>query len=191
MTDHALIAEAARARLVDALAQTAARNREGLRKVYDLTSAKLFGICLRISVDREAAEDILQDVYIKIWNRAELFDATRASPVTWLCAIARNTALDWRRANPIKVVEADPEVLEAVADERPGADFFIEQDQTSAHIFHCLDQLEEKQKAAIRSAFFEGLTYAEVAERLAVPLGTVKSWIRRGMQQLKGCLGDG
>ena len=88
-----------RERLVAALARAAAGDQEGLREVYRATSAKLFGVCLRICQDREAAEDVLQQVYIKVWDRAGRFDAMRASPITWLCAIARNSALDWCRAN--------------------------------------------------------------------------------------------
>lgn len=155
-----------------------------------MTSAKLFGICLRISADRHAAEDILQDVYIKVWNKADRFDAGRASPITWLCAIARNTAIDWHRSS--RLTGMMPEAAAAqVVDEAPLADMMIEHDQHSARLFACLDELEERQSVAIRSAFLDGLTYPQLAERMAVPLGTMKSWIRRGLQHLKVCIGDG
>lgn len=88
-----------RERLVGTLSRVARGEQEALRELYAATASKLFGVCLRISHDREAAEDILQDVYLKVWNKAGRFDAARASPITWLCAIARNTAIDWRRAN--------------------------------------------------------------------------------------------
>ncbi len=179
----------ARARLNDALAKVAGGDRDALREVYTLTSAKLFGVCLRISHDREAAEDILQDVYLKVWNRAGRFDAERASPITWLCVIARNTAIDWRRS-------AGPAMLGAeaafdVADDAASATDLIEADQDRARIFECLDALEGRQSRAIRAAFFEGLTYVQLADAMKVPLGTMKSWVRRGLMQLKGCLGDG
>lgn len=155
-----------------------------------MTSAKLFGICLRISADRDAAEDILQDVYIKVWNRAGRFDAGRASPITWLCAIARNTAIDWCRSSHRFTMVPEDHAAQ-ISDTGPLADMVIEQDQHSARLFACLDELEHRQGMAIRSAFLDGLTYAQLADRMAVPLGTMKSWIRRGLQQLKACMGDG
>jgi RNA polymerase sigma factor (sigma-70 family) len=179
----------ARARLNDALARVALGNRDALREVYQLTSAKLFGVVLRISHDREAAEDILQDVYLKVWNRAGRFDAERASPITWLCVIARNTAIDWRRsAGPAMFSE---KAAFHIADDRASAPELIEADQDRARIFDCLDALEARQSNAIRAAFFEGLTYVQLAEIMKVPLGTMKSWVRRGLIQLKGCLSDG
>lgn len=176
-------------RLVAALSAVAQQDREALAQVYQMTSAKLFGICLRISNDRGAAEDILQDVYIKVWNRAGRFDADRASPITWLCAIARNTAIDWQRASG-RVATAPEEAAYAIADDRISADQSIEEDQQSARIHHCLSELEDKHGAAIRAAFFDGLTYADLATRMDVPLGTMKSWVRRGLQRLKACMGD-
>ena len=181
--------DADRDRLIAALARVAKHDRAALRQVYDMTSAKLFGICLRISADREGAADILQDVYIKVWNRADRFDAGRASPITWLCAIARNTAIDWCRATRRPGMVSQDAAAD-VADESLPADMMIEQAQGAARVHACLDTLEERQRSAIRAAFFDGLTYADLAERMAVPLGTMKSWIRRGMQQLKACIGD-
>ncbi|WP_448662775.1 sigma-70 family RNA polymerase sigma factor [Sphingomonas sp. CJ20] len=183
-------ADAARLRLVQALQRVARGDRAGLRQVYDMTSAKLMGVCLRICQDRDVAEDIMQDVYLKIWSRAGRFDANRASPITWLCTIARNTAIDWRRAHALPPA-LGIEAADGIADARPMVDRLIEDGQQQARIFDCLDALEGQQRTAIRSAFFDGFSYPELAERAAVPLGTMKSWIRRGLIQLKGCLGDG
>lgn len=183
-------ADAARQRLIEALQRVARGDRAGLREVYALTSAKLMGVCLRICQDRDVAEDIMQDVYWKIWNRAGRYDPARASPITWLCTIARNTAIDWRRAHP-PLATVGVEAALGVGDDRPPADQGIEADQRSARIVECLDALEDRQQAAIRSAFFEGMSYPELAARAAVPLGTMKSWVRRGLLQLRGCLGDG
>lgn len=182
--------DTARSRLSAALARVATGDRAALRQVYDLTSAKLFGVCLRISQDREAAEDILQDVYIKVWNRAGRFDPTRASPITWLCAIARNTAIDARRASAGPAM-VGAELAAEIADDRALAPELIDAEQDRARIFDCLEGLEEKQGRAIRAAFFDGFTYSQLAERMAVPLGTMKSWVRRGLLQLRECLGDG
>ena len=183
-------AETERERLIAALARVAGRDRSALRQVYGMTSAKLFGICLRISADRDAAEDILQDVYIKVWNRADRFDAGRASPITWLCAIARNTAIDWCRSSRRTMIVPEIDAAQ-VSDTAPLADMVIEHNQHNMRLFACLDELEDRHGMAIRSAFLDGLTYAQLADRMAVPIGTMKSWIRRGLQQLKACIGDG
>ena len=185
----ALERDRARERLVAALSGVARQDRSALRHVYDMTAAKLFGICLRISGDRESAEDILQDVYIKVWNRAGRFDAGRASPITWLCAIARNSAIDWRRSTG-RVAMLPEEAAANVSDASLRADQMIEAGQDRARIFDCLDQLDDRTNWSIRAAFFDGLTYAELAERAKVPLGTMKSWVRRGMLRLKDCIGD-
>ena len=172
------------------LAHVAEGDRAALRQLYDLTSAKLFGVCLRISQDREVAEDLLQDVYLKVWNRAGRFDASKASPITWLCAIARNTAIDWRRASKAPMILPEDAAAD-IADDTLSAPEMIDADRERARIFLCLDALEDRTRSAIRSAFFDGLSYAQLADRMTVPLGTMKSWIRRGLMQMKACLGDG
>lgn len=179
-----------RAVLVSAIHLAASGDAAGLRRVYDLTSAKLFGICLRICADREAAEDVLQDVYVKVWRRAASFDDTRASPISWLAAIARNAAVDWRRAQHRHDAVPD-EAMAGIADDAPLADVIMEDDQERRRLIACLEGLPSDQSGAIRSAFLQGLTYQQLAERSGTPLGTVKSWIRRGMLRLKDCLGHG
>jgi len=181
---------AARSTLTSALIAVGAGDREALRQVYDLTSAKLFGICLRICRDREAAEDVLQDVYLKVWRRADRFDESRASPITWLASIARNTAIDAIRKQG-RAREVSDDGLVEVEDDSPRADALAEQSQEAARIQDCLATLEEHQRSSIHDAFCNGLTYSELAEQRNVPLGTMKSWIRRGLIILKGCLGDG
>lgn len=178
-----------RAALVDALAQVAQADKAALRRVYDLTHAKLFGVCFRICQDREVAADIVQETYIKIWRRAGRFDPAQASPITWLCAIARNGAIDWCRANRVAMAGIDE--VGQIADDRVSAAQQIEGEQSRARIAHCLDELGGNPAEAIRAAFFGGLTYTQLAERMRVPLGTMKSWIRRGLAQLKACIGDG
>lgn len=185
-----LAGDGARARLVRALGDVARGERAALKTVYDLTAAKLMGVCLRICQDREGAEDVMQEVYLKVWDRAGRFDASRASPITWLCAIARNTAIDWRRARGLGEMVQVEAALE-LPDDRPSAEALLEAGEAQARIFDCLDALDEKPRSAIRAAFFHGRTYPELAAAAAVPLGTMKSWIRRGLLQLRGCLGDG
>ena len=181
---------AARHRLVEALAAVARGDRDALAEVYHLTSAKLFGICIRICGEREEAEDVLQEVYVKVWQRAGRFDPARASPITWLAAITRNAAIDRVRARPARPVEPIDAAAQ-VADTRPAADSGLEDAQERARMRDCLARLEDKVSGAIRSAFFGGLTYPQLAERERVPLGTMKTWIRRGLLQLRACLGDG
>lgn len=187
-------AEAARSALVAALAAVARGNRAALRRVYDETSAKLFGICLRICGDRASAEDVLQTVYLRVWDRAGQYDPARASPITWLATIARNAAIDWQRSvagRPIAAAALSDEIAATLVDEAPAADMQMISDENSARLHHCLDELEGRAQLCIRAAFFDGLTYADLAEREQVPLGTVKSWVRRGLMRLKACLDDG
>lgn len=181
-------AAAARARLSQLLVDAGGGDRDALREVYALTSSKLFGICLRVTQDADTAEEILQDVYLKIWRRAASFDPARASPITWMCTVARNAAIDWRRSHRPPVMVGDDQI-EEIADDRDNAEQAIGLQQERARIFECIEQLGTKQREAIRSAFFDGLTYAELAIARNVPLGTMKSWVRRGLAQLKDCLG--
>ena len=186
-------ADEARARLTAALTAVGRGDRAAMRQVYDMTAAKLFGICIRICGERARAEEVLQTVYIKVWERAGQFDAARASPITWLATIARNGAIDWRRSVAGRAVrDTLPEQASfAVADDSPLADQSLVAAEDGARLHHCLDELEERSRTSIRAAFFDGSTYAELAERENVPLGTMKSWIRRGLLRLKDCLGDG
>ena len=180
---------AARARLTEALVRTGQEDRAALQDVYRLTSAKLFGICLRICGERSAAEDVLHDVYITIWKRAGAYEPGRASPISWLATIARNKAIDWVRARGARPSHPIEEAA-LVADMSPDQREIAERDQESQRLHDCLDALDERARDAIRTAFFDGVTYAELAERKNVPLGTMKSIMRRGLLQLRGCVGD-
>lgn len=180
--------DASRSQLVAALARVAGGDRSALQIVYQDTSAKLFGVCLRILNDRSEAEDVLQEVYVTVWRKAASFDPARASPITWLVAIARNRSIDrlraalgGRRMEPI-------EAAEGVSDPAPAAVDLVEAAQDSSRLDLCLEQLEARHAMAIRSAFLDGNTYDELAQRMRVPLGTMKSWIRRGLMKLRDCL---
>lgn len=179
---------AARQKLTEALQSVARGHRAALDEVYESTAAKLFGICLRILRDRGEAEDALQEVYVSVWRRAASFDAGRGSPITWLATLARNSAIDRLRASGRLHPAAPIEDALAVADPSPDALSGIEAGQERARLTSCLDELERRQAGAIRAAFFDGFTYAELAERAGVPLPTVKSWVRRGLLRLRECL---
>jgi RNA polymerase sigma-70 factor, ECF subfamily len=181
-------ADARRKQLSAALARVASGDRAALKLVYDMTSAKLFGVCLRILNDRSEAEDVLQDIYITVWRKAGAFDADRASPITWLVAIARNRSIDRARAGGASRVKVPVEAAEMIADPAPLASDRLEVEQENERLGGCLDELEARQSAAIRAAFMDGLTYEALAVRAGVPLGTMKSWIRRGLAKLRECL---
>jgi RNA polymerase sigma-70 factor (ECF subfamily) len=171
-----------------ALTRVSGGDRTALQTVYRLTSAKLFGVCLRILGERSEAEDVLQEVYLTVWRKAGDFDAARASPMTWLIAIARNRAIDRLRAARQSRNMAPIETAGDVADDAPRADSMLENVQSSARLHGCLDELAEHENKALHGAFFDGNTYEELATRMRVPLGTMKSWIRRAMIKLKDCL---
>lgn len=187
MKHPATDADTARARLAEVLWRVGQEDRAALRTLYDLTGAKLFGICLRICGERQAAEDVLQEVYLTIWKRAGGYEPGRASPVTWLATIARNRAIDWRRAQGSRVMTVIEDAL-PIADARPLASETMVADAEATRLHLCLDTLEERQRTAIRAAFFDGLSYPELAARQAVPLGTMKSWVRRGLARLRECV---
>jgi RNA polymerase sigma factor (sigma-70 family) len=181
-------AEVSRSQLTAALARVAAGDRAALRLVYQDTSAKLFGVCLRILNDRSEAEDVLQDVYLTVWRKAATFDPSRASPITWLVAITRNRALDRLRSSAASRRTEPIEAADAVSDPAPAAVERVELAQQHQRLAHCLEELEGRQSAAIRAAFLDGATYEELAQRMSVPLGTMKSLIRRGLLKLRACL---
>ena len=171
-----------------ALKAIAAGDQGGLQIVYEQTSAKLFGICLRILGDPMEAEDALQEVYVSLWRRADSYDPARSSPITWLAIFARNRAIDRLRSSSRLRSAGDIVEAAGVSDGSPGAFELVAGEQERQRLAGCIDLLEERQRSAIRSAFFDGYTYAELAARGGTPLGTMKSWVRRALAQLKGCL---
>ena len=180
----------ARALLAAAIARIAAGERNGLQTAYRLTSAKLFGVCLRILHERAEAADVLQEVYLTVWKKAADFDPARASPMTWLITSARNKAIDRLRsrghASRMEPIDAAGEI----ADAAPLAEDSLADSETSARLRDCLGALAAHEQKALRGAFFDGNTYEDLAARMNVPLGTMKSWIRRALQKLKLCLGQ-
>jgi RNA polymerase sigma-70 factor (ECF subfamily) len=180
--------DANRSLIAAALGRIPDGDRTALQTVYRLTSAKLFGVCLRILGEHGAAEDVLQEVYVTVWRKAADFDARRASPMTWLIAIARNRSIDRLRASRTNRNMESIDVVADVADTAPRADAALEGVQEHAKLHGCLDGLATHERAALRGAFFDGNTYEDLATRMKVPLGTMKSWIRRAMFKLKACL---
>ncbi|GAB7531345.1 sigma-70 family RNA polymerase sigma factor [Pseudomonas sp. 3A(2025)] len=160
-------------------------NRLAFEALYRATSSRLFGICLHYLGNRAEAEEVLQEVYTTAWLKASGFDPQRASAMTWLATIARHKAIDQRRSR------RNHEPLEWLA-EWPAQDTVVdsfERERQGSQIDRCLATLAEDQQRYIRVAFFEGYSYAELAESASIPLGTMKSWIRRALLRLRGCLG--
>ncbi|HET7910976.1 MAG TPA: sigma-70 family RNA polymerase sigma factor [Pseudolabrys sp.] len=180
--------DANRSLIAAALGRIPAGDRAALQTVYRLTSAKLFGVCLRILGEHGEAEDVLQEVYVTVWRKAADFDARRASPMTWLIAIARNRSIDRLRASRASRNMESIDIAADVADTTPRADVALQGVQEHAKLHGCLDGLASHERAALRGAFFDGNTYEDLATRMKVPLGTMKSWIRRAMFKLKACL---
>ncbi len=174
------------------LVKTASRDRAAFAEVYARTSAKLFGVCLRILPDRDSAEDALQESFISVWNTAKSFDATRASPMTWLITVARNRAIDrLRRAQSGAQGRAvDVDAALEFADGSMLADDAMMQAQDGAALAQCLNRLAPADSGFIQAAFLKGSTYADLAAREAMPLGTIKSRIRRALISLRACMTD-
>ncbi len=176
-----------RARLSAWLVAAGRGDAAAFETVYQKTSAKLFGACLRIFPERAEAEDALQDAYITIWNRAAAFDPARGSAIAWLMTVARNRAIDRLRARG-RHGFAPVEDAAAVADPAPLADVQLLADADARALTGCVEALEPRDADFIRSAFLRGATYLQLAERDALPLGTVKSRIRRALLKLRECL---
>jgi RNA polymerase sigma-70 factor, ECF subfamily len=170
------------------LAQVALGNREAFDCLYRGTANKLFGICLRVLAERSEAEDTLQDVFTTVWRKAAQFDATRASAPTWLAMIARNKAIDRLRSMPARQARAALELALDVEDPTASPPQQAQTATDRARLERCLELLEPRRRSLIRAAFFDGSTYEELATRVQAPLGSIKSWIRRSLLQLRQCL---
>ncbi|MBM6551707.1 sigma-70 family RNA polymerase sigma factor [Marinomonas ostreistagni] len=168
------------------LTDIAQGNTRAFSELYDCTSTKLYGICLRVLEDDASAQEVLQETYMKVWRNAERYQSNGLSPMTWLMTIARNSAIDKRRA-----LMAQPsmssEDIELIED-HDSPECQVAFAQAKQHIEDCLNSLPPERAEAIKGAYLEGLSYAELAEQCAIPLNTIRTWLRRGLQRLKGCL---
>lgn len=162
------------------------KDRAAFDALYRQTSAKLFGVCLRVLNDRAEAEEALQEVYIKIWTKADRFAVSDLSPISWLVAVARNHAIDRirTRRQPATGIDAALDV----ADPAPGPEAKAVAGDENRRIDDCLDELEQDRAAAVRGAYLKGESYAELAERHGVPLNTMRTWLRRSLMKLRECL---
>lgn len=168
------------------LAAVGQGDREAFAALYRATSSRLFGVILRMVRDRAEAEDLLQDVFVNIWRRADAFDPTRGNAMTWLITMARNRTIDRLREHR-EIALDEPDAL-AIPSEDPAPAALAEASEERRRLEACMQRLEAQQRGVVREAFFSGASYSELATRLSVPLGTLKSWIRRSLMQLKVCL---
>lgn len=175
------------------LAAVARKDAGAFRRLYDATSSKLFGFALRILVKRELAEEALQESFVSIWNNAGSYQAALAAPMTWMTTIVRNKAFDLlRRTDTTVEIDAetfDKEVVEALESGEPDPLSALQMGQDAKALARCLSRLDGLHRQAIALAFFHGLSHSEVAEQMKLPMGTVKTWVRRGLEKLRLCLG--
>jgi len=169
------------------IARCALGDRDAFSLLYSATSAKLFGICLRVFGNRAEAEDALQDVFVKIWRNAERYQVNGLSPMTWLITIARNLSIDRLRAR--KTAQgAGLEEADDLASASPGPEALAIAASERGQIVDCMAELEADKSDAVRRAYLMGETYQELADRYSVPLNTVRTWLRRSLIKLKECL---
>lgn len=178
----------AQSEIEDLIARVAMGNRTALRTLYARTSAKLFGICLRVLTDPAEAEEALQETFLRVWDKAGQYRVNGFSPMTWLITLARNVAIDRRRRLMAGVSPAPIEAADLVADAAPGPEAQMLASAQSAQLTECLRELPPERAMMIRRVYLDGDTYATLAEATDVKLNTIRTWLRRSLMQLRECL---
>ncbi|MEY4417330.1 MAG: hypothetical protein RIQ53_4623 [Pseudomonadota bacterium] len=177
------------------LGRVALQDRQALQALYQATSGRLLAVAYRLLEDRGAAEDVLQECFITVWQRAAQFPALRASPLAWLTTLIRNRAIDVARRRrpetPLTWRDAEGEEhRHDIPDESGSPLQQMTQRQADHRLHHCLETIDSEPRAALKLAYFEGLTHEQLAARLERPLGTIKAWVRRSLMRLKDCVGE-
>ncbi|MGD8926685.1 MAG: sigma-70 family RNA polymerase sigma factor [Thioalkalispiraceae bacterium] len=168
--------------LIELLGATGRQDKKAFSRLYRLTSPKLYAVALRILKNEANAQDCLQEAFVSVWRQAGSYRPERSAPMTWLTTIIRNRAIDILRKQPLDALSMEVEARLADMVERPDSSI----DRMS--IDKCLAELNPQQRDCVLQAYYEGLTHPELAEYMQLPLGTVKTWIRRALQQLRRCL---
>ena len=183
--------------LIALIDRVAARQQPGdaeaaLRELYDITSSKLYGVALKVVSNREWAEDVLQEAYLNIWRIAGDYRVALSPPMAWMGVIVRSRALDFRRRRASDradtALELDDAISETVAGDSPDPMDTSQASEQAWALHECLRKLESKQREVVSLAYLRDLSHGELAVQLKLPLGTVKTWIRRGLEQLRGCM---
>lgn len=171
------------------MARTAQGDHASFAQVYARTHAHLFGVALRILGREQAAEDALQEAFVSIWKSADSYrsevDGQPVQPMTWLIAVVRNKALDALRQRRRR---AESELPDEAAGSAPSALELLGQASQALRIEACLGALDGSHRQSLALAYYQGLSHSEVAQQMGAPLGSVKAWIRRGLEKLKSCL---
>ncbi len=180
-------------RLERLIAETASGNAASFRSLYQETSAHLFALLVRMLKRRDWAEEALQDALLKVWRKSETYDPTKGTPSTWLFTIARHRALDMlRQKRPEDSLEMEDEdgtlVTADVVDDSQNPEARAIEGQGMGRMERCMNGLLESERQSVMLAYYEGYTHPELSEALQAPLGTVKSWVRRGLAKLRSCL---
>lgn len=172
------------------MARCALRDARAFAQLYRHTSGKLYAVALRILRREDWAEEVLQESFVNIWNHVADYTAQKSAPMTWMTAIVRNRALDWLRRPNLEHGSEDYDLLvEALPDDALAPDAALQSRREARALAECLKVLSPDQRQSIALAYVHGLSHGELAQHLRQPLGTVKTWIRRGLERLKGCLG--
>jgi len=182
-SDHDM---ATRADIEDHILRAAQGDRAAFRALYEATSAKLFGIALRVLNDRAEAEDVLQEIYVRVWHNAGRYNANGLSPMTWLITIARNSAID--RLRKRRRAETPETLDDRLADDGAGPEAEAVAASERRRLDACLEELETPRAEAVRRAYLDGESYADLAARFDVPLNTMRTWLRRSLLKLRECL---
>jgi RNA polymerase sigma-70 factor (ECF subfamily) len=176
--------------LKDLLAASSKGDAQAFARLYQETSSKLFGVAIRIVRREDWAEEVVQESYVKIWNHAGDYRTQLSAPMTWMTSIVRNRCLDWLRRPNLEIPENDDHQLDSWAADDPGPLQMLQSRAEAQALANCLGRLEGKMRQAIALAFFDGMSHSELADHMQEPLGTVKTWVRRGLDRLKTCLGS-
>lgn len=177
-----------RADIESMIARIALRDKDAFSALYDATSGKLLAVCFSVLKDRQEAEDTLQEVFLRIWHKADRYAVTGHSPMTWLITVARNIAIDRLRARTNVSAGKDAAQMEVLADTRPGPEATTIAASESRRIVACLGELPTDRARAVRGAYLDGATYSDLATQFDVPLNTMRTWLRRSLQSLRECM---
>lgn len=170
--------------LLQILLAMAEGDKEAMHDLYVRTSRELYSLCFSFIQNREACEDVLHEVYLKAWNRVISYDPSKGAPMAWLSRIARNSAIDWIRAQKRRPTTGDDELI-FVADQSETAEEMLIRVEQSDGVMQQIENLASADADLIRSAYLRGMSYSEVANETGLPLGTVKTRIRRGLRIMR------
>ena len=188
-------AESPDTQLIALIDRVALADEPALRELYELTASKLYGVAVRVVSNREWAEDVLQEAFINIWRIAGDYKASLSPPMAWMGLVVRSRGLDFLRRRSSdradRMQELDDVISDTVAGDSPNPMDTAMASQQAWALHECLGRLENKQREVVSLAYLRDMSHGELAEQLRLPLGTVKTWIRRGLEQLRNCMAKG